>query len=93
MFLPQEKKQKLQHDQTYAYVKNLGDVENVFDVIIEPEMIYPPDGEAIIFESFQDSIQFIWIGADYPEFEIGPDFEYRLRIVQLNDLSVTTYNY
>ena len=33
------------------------------------------------------------MGADYPEFEIGPDFEYRLRIVQLNDISVTTYNY
>ena len=56
-------------------------------------MIYPPDGESIVFDSSQDSIQFIWIGADYPEFEIGPDFEYRLRIVQLNEFSVTTYNY
>ena len=83
-----------ENEYDYSHVDSISiDVENVFDVIIEPEMIYPPDGEAIIFESFQDSIQFIWIGADYPEFEIGPDFEYRLRIVQLNDLSVTTYNY
>ena len=83
-----------ENEYDYSHVDSITiDVENVFDVIIEPEMIYPLDGESIVFDSSQDSIQFIWIGADYPEFEIGPDFEYRLRIVQLNELSVTTYNY
>ena len=83
-----------ENEYDYSHVDSITiDVENVFDVIIEPEMIYPPDGESIVFDSSQDSIQFIWIGADYPEFEVGPDFEYRLRIVQLNELSVTTYNY
>ncbi len=83
-----------ENEYDYSHVDSITiDVENVFDIIVEPEMIYPPDGESIVFESSQDSIQFIWMGADYPEFEIGPDFEYRLRIVQLNDISVTTYNY
>ena len=83
-----------ENEYDYSHVDSITiNVENVIDVIIEPEMIYPPDGESIIFESSQDSIQFIWLGAEYPEFEIGPEFEYRLRIVQLNDFSTTTYNY
>ena len=84
----------IENEYDYSHVDSIRiNVENVYDVIIEPEMIYPPNGESIVFDSNQDSIQFIWTGAAYPEFEIGPDFEYRLRIVQLNDISVTTYNF
>ena len=40
-----------------------------------------------------DSIIFSWNSASYPEFENGPGFEYRLRIVQSNENGNIPYNF
>ena len=68
-------------------------VNSVFDQIIEPQMVYPPNGHTINFETLSDSILFTWNSASYPEFETGPGFEYRLRIVQSNENGNIPYNY
>ena len=68
-------------------------VNSVYDQIFEPQMIYPPNGLTINFETMLDSIIFTWNGASYPEFETGPGFEYRLRIVQSNENGNIPYNY
>ena len=68
-------------------------VNSVFDQIIEPEMVYPPNGHTINFETMLDSIVLSWNGASYPEFETGPGFEYRLRIVQSNENGNIPYNF
>ena len=47
-------------------------VNSVFDQIIEPQMVYPPNGHTINFETLSDSILFTWNSASYPEFETGP---------------------
>ena len=68
-------------------------VNSVYDQIIEPEMVYPPNGHTINFETMLDSIVLSWNGASYPEFETGPGFEYRLRIVQSNENGNIPYNF
>jgi len=56
-------------------------------------MVYPPNGHTIYFETMTDSISFVWNSAGYPDFETGPGFEYRLRIVQSNETGNIPYNY
>ena len=68
-------------------------VNSVYDQIIEPQMVYPPNGHTINFETLSDSIIFSWNSASYPEFENGPGFEYRLRIVQSNENGNIPYNF
>ena len=68
-------------------------VNSIYDQIIDPQMVYPPDGHTINFETLSDSIFFTWNSASYPEFETGPGFEYRLRIVQSNENGNIPYNY
>ena len=68
-------------------------VNSVYDQIIEPQMVYPPNGHTITFDTMSDSIVFSWSSASYPEFETGPGFEYRLRIVQSNENGNIPYSY
>ena len=68
-------------------------VNSVYDQIVEPQMVYPQNGHTIYFETMTDSITFFWISAEYPDFEAGPGFEYRLRIVQSNETGNIDYNY
>ena len=69
------------------------EVTSVYDQIVEPQMVYPPNGHTIYFETMTDSISFVWNSAGYPDFETGPGFEYRLRIVQSNETGNIPYNY
>jgi hypothetical protein len=69
------------------------EVTSVYDQIIEPQMIFPPNGHTIYFETMTDSISFVWNSAGYPDFETGPGFEYRLRIVQSNETGNIPYSY
>ena len=68
-------------------------VNSVYDQILEPEMVFPPNGHTFYFESFTDSVTLIWSSAGYPDYESGPGFEYRLRIVQSNETGNIDYNY
>ena len=68
-------------------------VNSVYDQILEPEMVFPPNGHTFYFESFTDSVTLIWSSAGYPDYEAGPGFEYRLRIVQSNETGNIDYNY
>ena len=68
-------------------------VNSVFDQILEPEMVFPPNEHTFHFESLMDSITFIWRGAGYQDFEFGPGFEYRLRIMQSNENGNIDYHY
>ena len=68
-------------------------VNSVYDQILEPEMVFPPNGHTFYFESFTDSVTLIWNSAGYPDYEAGPGFEYRLRIVQSNETGNIDYNY
>jgi len=69
------------------------EVTSVYDQIVEPQMVFPPNGHTIYFETMTDSISFVWNSAGYPDFETGPGFEYRLRIVQSNETGNIPYNY
>ena len=69
------------------------EVTSVYDQILEPQMVFPPNGHTIYFETMTDSISFVWNSAGYPDFETGPGFEYRLRIVQSNEIGNIPYNY
>ena len=69
------------------------EVTSVYDQIVEPQMVFPPNGHTIYFETMIDSISFVWNSAGYPDFETGPGFEYRLRIVQSNETGNIPYNY
>ena len=68
-------------------------VNSVYDQILEPEMVFPPNGHTFYFESLADSVTLIWSSAGYPDYEAGPGFEYRLRIVQSNETGNIDYNY
>ena len=68
-------------------------VNSVYDQIVEPQMVFPQNGHTFYFETMTDPITFIWTTADYPDFEAGPGFEYRLRIVQSNETSNIVYHY
>ena len=69
------------------------DVENVYDPVIPAEMIYPPNGEFIFFYSLSDSIRFLWSEGTYIENDIGPDIEYRLRLIQSNASGNVIYEF
>jgi len=69
------------------------DVENVYDPVIPAEMIYPPNGEFIFFDSLSDSIRFIWSEGTHIENDIGPDLTYRLRLIQSNASGNIVYDF
>jgi hypothetical protein len=69
------------------------EVTSVYDQIVEPQMVFPPNGHTIYFETMIDSISFEWNSAGYPDFQTGPGFEYRLRIMQSNESGNIAYNY